>query len=485
MELKTYRAHSMADALSEVKKDLGKDAVILHARSFKIGGVMGVGARTMVEITASSDQRAPGPRARGNERPSSIGTSVAGATRAVLSREPTLAKSAVAIPAVARAYAVPELTAQPAATGAGSDVEPLRGRGVEALRGRSEVASRPGFAPEPVRQQELPRTRVTMNPVDEPARASLEAELASIKRLVGEVLEISKRGPGNEVRDGREGVSGAPLDGPLGAAVRSLRRHGVAEVWIDELIERVRSDGGGGGSEADISRVIRGVLGSMVPITTVSDELSGRRGRPLVIALVGPTGVGKTTTIAKLAADLSLRKGKRVALIAADTYRIAAVEQIKTYAGIIGLPVEVVHGSEEMAEAMDRTREFDVVLVDTAGRSQRDTGRLDELAEVLAAAEPDRVHLVLAATTAEPVILEAAAAFNVLRPTSVAFTKLDEAVLLGSLVNVPRSLGMGVTYLTNGQDVPDHIEIASGERIATLLLGHERRGVVEAGGRAG
>lgn len=484
MELKTYRAHSMADALSEVKKDLGKDAVILHARTFKIGGVMGVGARTMVEITASSDQRAPGPRARGNERPAAVGSGVAGATRATLSREPTLAKSAAAIPAVARAYAAPEPRAQPAVTRAVSDARGLQERGVEAARGQSEAVREVGFVPPPVRTPGLPSTRVAMNPVDEPARASLEAELASIKRLVGEVLAISRRAPGDEVHDGRKGVKGAAIEGPLGKAVHSLRRHGVAEVWIDELIERVESDGAIGGSEAGMSRAIRGVLGSMVPIAAVTDDAGGRRGRPFVIALVGPTGVGKTTTIAKLAADLSLRKGKRVALVAADTYRIAAVEQIKTYAGIIGLTVEVVHGPEEMAEAMDKTRGFDVVLVDTAGRSQRDTGRLDELAEVLAAAEPDRVHLVLAATAAEPVILEAAAAFNALRPTSIAFTKLDEAVLLGSLVNVPRSLGMGVTYLTNGQDVPDNIEVASGERIATLLLGHERRGV-EVGGRAG
>jgi flagellar biosynthesis protein FlhF len=473
MELKTYRAHSMADALSEVKKDLGKDAVILHARTFKIGGVMGVGARTMVEITASSDQRAPGPRARGSGQQPTSGA-VTGATGAGARGEPTLARSAAVIPAVARAYAAPEQPAPSVPLRTGVDVGAIRGRSADVARAQPE-------APE-TRSNELPRTRVKMNPVDESARASLEAELASIKRLVGEVLEISKRGPAGE---SRSGGGEAELGVPLSSCVNALRRHGVAQVWIDELIERVRADGAIGGSEAGVSRAIRGVLGTMIPITTVSDEAAGRRGRPLVVALIGPTGVGKTTTIAKLAADLALRRGKRVALIAADTYRIAAVEQIKTYAGIIGLTVEVVHGPDEMAEAMARTRDYDVVLIDTAGRSQRDTDRLDELAEVLAAAEPDRVHLVLSATAAEPVILEAAAAFNALRPTSIAFTKLDEAVLLGSLVNVPRALGMGVTYLTNGQDVPDNIEPATGERIATMLLGHERRGVLGGAERVG
>lgn len=463
MELKTYRAHNMADALSEVKKDLGKDAVILHARTFKVGGVMGVGSRTMVEITASSDQRAPGPRVR----------APAGAAG---TKAPTLASATAAIPAVARAYAASGAPG-PAARSATS---PVSVAVPEASSRRDPV--------ERSERVEMPRTRVQLRPVDDSAKASLEAELASIKRLVGEVLEISRRGPSagaSPTTARKEDGPDVRFGGPLGECVTTLRRHGAAPAWIEELVERVRGDATIGGSSTGMHRAIRSTLAQMIPIAPETESGGGKRGRATVMALVGPTGVGKTTTIAKLAADLSLRKGKRVALIAADTYRIAAVEQIKTYAGIIGLPVEVVHGPEEMAQAMERTSDYDVVLVDTAGRSQRDTGRLEELAEVLAVAEPDRVHLVLSATVAEPVILEAAAAFGVLRPNSIAFTKLDEAVLLGSLLNVPRALGMGLTYLTNGQDVPDNIEIATGERVATLLLGHERRGVSSIGERAG
>ncbi len=482
MELKTYRAHNMAEALSEVKKDLGKDAVILHARTFKVGGVMGVGSRTMVEITASSDQRAPGPRAR-----ATVG---AGAGRG-----PTLASATAAIPAVARAYAASDAPmrsvsgmARAAPEQARTKAEPPVPTGLRSLAPIPAISPVTGVNREPAGRAEIPRTRVELNPVDDNARASLEAELASIKRLVGEVLEISRRGPSGESAGDRVGKPvdlGSFIGGPLGECVNTLRRHGAAPAWIEELVERVRGDSTIGGSSAGMHRAIRSVLASMIPIAPESEPVGARRGRAMVVALVGPTGVGKTTTIAKLAADMSLRKGKRVALIAADTYRIAAVEQIKTYAGIIGLPVDVVHGPQEMADAMARANEYDVVLVDTAGRSQRDTGRIEELAEVLAVAEPDRIHLVLSTTAAEPVILEAAAAFNALRPTSIAFTKLDEAVLLGSLLNVPRALGMGVTYITNGQDVPDNIALASGERIATMLLGHERRGVSSIGEHAG
>ncbi|MBX3362083.1 MAG: flagellar biosynthesis protein FlhF [Phycisphaeraceae bacterium] len=450
MELKTYRAHSMADALSEVKKDLGKDAVILHARSFKVGGVMGVGARTMVEITASSDQRAPGPRPR-----AAVGANPQVTPTRV--REPVLSPSATSIPAVARAYALPDFS-EP-----GKPREPVPGQ-TPAAR---DIATPVPVVPVP---SVLPRTRVGINPVDEAARATLESELASIKKLVSEVLEISRRPPTEPTTD-----TGPRLGGPLGGCVDALRRHGVASVWIDELVERVQADSTIGGSSQGVWRAIRSTLASMVPISPVADGVAPRRGRPRVVALVGPTGVGKTTTIAKMAADLALRHNKKVGIIAADTYRIAAVEQVKTYAGIIGLPVEVVRGPEEMAGAIGRSHGVDVVLVDTAGRSQRDSERLNELAEVIAAAEPDRVHLVLAATAAEPVLLEAAASFGVLRPTSLAFTKLDEAVALGSLINLPRSLGLGLTYLTNGQDVPDNIEVASGERVVSILLGHPSR----------
>lgn len=458
MELKTYRAHSMADALSEVKKDLGKDAVILHARSFKVGGVMGVGARTMVEITASSDQRAPGPRPR-----AALGANTQVTPARV--REPVLSPSATSIPAVARAYALPDFS------GPGKPPEPVRG---EAPAAREIVT--PGAADAGV----LPRTRVALNPVDETARATLESELASIKKLVNEVLEISRHPRSEAVA-----AAGPSLGGPLRGCVDALRRHGVASVWIDELVERVQADSTIGGSNQGVWRAIRSTLASMVPISSVAYGVAARRGGPRVVALVGPTGVGKTTTIAKMAADLALRQSKKVGIIAADTYRIAAVEQVKTYAGIIGLPVEVVRGPEEMAGAIARSQGMDVVLVDTAGRSQRDSERLNELAEVLAAAEPDRVHLVLSATVAEPVLLEASSSFGVLRPTSLVFTKLDEAVALGSLINLPRSLGLGLTYLTNGQDVPDHIEVASGERVASLLLGHPSRNEQDSRRRVG
>lgn len=196
-------------------------------------------------------------------------------------------------------------------------------------------------------------------------------------------------------------------------------------------------------------------------------------GRPTIVALVGPTGVGKTTTLAKLAAHMKLRENRRVGLITIDTYRIAAVEQLKTYAQILQIPLIAVTTPDEIQEAAKRLYACDLILIDTAGRSPKDEPRIAELAELLAAIRPDQVHLVLSATSREETLREAAEKFAVLSPRQVIFTKLDEAVGFGVIVNVLHNLNLRLSYLTTGQSVPDDIEVASARRVAQLILGDE------------
>ena len=153
-----------------------------------------------------------------------------------------------------------------------------------------------------------------------------------------------------------------------------------------------------------------------------------------MVALVGPTGVGKTTTIAKLAANYRLREKRRVGLITVDTYRVAAVEQLRTYADIIDLPMEVVATPREMREAVARMNHLDLVLMDTAGRSPRDEVKIQELKSMLAEAEPDEVHLVLSSTAGAKSLISTAERFADVGTTALLLTKLDEAHSLGHLV---------------------------------------------------
>jgi flagellar biosynthesis protein FlhF len=195
-----------------------------------------------------------------------------------------------------------------------------------------------------------------------------------------------------------------------------------------------------------------------------------KTGSPHVVALIGPTGVGKTTTVAKLAANLKLREKHRVGLITLDTYRIAAVDQLKRYADILGSPLRVVSGVEDLREAERAMADCDFILIDTAGRSPTDALKLSELKGLLDAAEPDEVHLVLS-TVASPECLQLAISrFNDVRVDRLIFTKLDEAAHLGVVLNVVRKVNKSLSYVTTGQDVPDDIEVGRGRTLARRIL---------------
>jgi len=194
---------------------------------------------------------------------------------------------------------------------------------------------------------------------------------------------------------------------------------------------------------------------------------------PHVVALVGPTGVGKTTTLAKLAANLKVRQRKRIGLITIDTYRIAAVDQLRKYAEILDVTVRAVATPEDMREAIRSFDHCEFVLIDTAGRSPKDELKLNELKTFLAAAAPDEVHLVLSTTASQECVEMAVNRFADVRVDRIIFTKLDEACHVGVVLNVARKLNKSLSYITTGQDVPADIEVSQSGRLAKLILGGE------------
>jgi flagellar biosynthesis protein FlhF len=215
-------------------------------------------------------------------------------------------------------------------------------------------------------------------------------------------------------------------------------------------------------------RIVHSVMQESLAVTGPI-RLSG--GARRVVALVGPTGVGKTTTLAKLAANYRLREGARVGLVTVDTYRTAAVEQLRTYAEIIDLPMEVVSTPEEMRQAVTKLAALDLVLIDTAGRSPRDADRIEELRTLLDAASPDETHLVTTVTSTARGMRDALDRFASVQPTSLLLTKLDEAPSLGHAAAPVVDSGLPVSYLTDGQSVPEDIQIAFAESLAVRLLG--------------
>jgi putative DNA-invertase from lambdoid prophage Rac len=265
-------------------------------------------------------------------------------------------------------------------------------------------------------------------------------------------------------------LGGMDLTSPAGRMTMGVI-NAVAQFERDLLIERTQS----GLKRAKAE-------GAVLGRPTALDEGQRRavlkgleRGHSVSeLALVGATGVGKTTTIAKLAANFRLRGAVKLGLVTVDTYRVAAVEQLRTYAEIIDLPMKVVTNPLEMRRALDELAGLDLVLIDTAGRSPKDELQIQELKSLLAEAHVDEIHLVLSMTSSRQSLEAAADKFKAAGTTAMILTKLDEASGMGAVLSLARRVELPISYLTAGQAVPDDIEPAHPRRLARLVLGQER-----------
>ncbi len=288
-------------------------------------------------------------------------------------------------------------------------------------------------------------------------RADLEVDLAeqlgSLHSMVAELCASKSEQPRHDV------------PGDLFEAYTDLIEADVDETTARDLIDHLSDQGL---AETSASDQLHQLVEGQIATTGAIQVTPGTRR---LVALVGPTGVGKTTTVAKIAANFRLREKHRVGLITVDTYRVAAVEQLRTYADIIDLPMEVVATPREMREAVARMTDLDLVLLDTAGRSPRDEVQIQELKSMLAEAQADEVHLVLSSTSAAKGLVTTAERFAEVGTTALLLTKLDEAMSLGHLLALLRSCRLPISYLTNGQNVPDDIEMAVARKLTDEILG--------------
>lgn len=193
-----------------------------------------------------------------------------------------------------------------------------------------------------------------------------------------------------------------------------------------------------------------------------------------IVQFVGPTGVGKTTTLAKVAAHCMLEHKKKIAFITTDTYRIAAIDQLKTYARILDVPIEVAYSIEDYKQAIQKFSQYDLILVDTAGRNYRDIKYINDLKEMIDIHEEIETYLTLSLTAKTEDIKQIFNQFQSLSIDKVVFTKLDETLSYGSILNICLNYSIGVPYLTNGQDVPDDIIQPNPEYITNLLLSRQK-----------
>ncbi len=408
MNLQTFKASTMAEALGQVKSTMGRDAVILHTRTYHTRYLLGLRRREIVEITAGL-----GNGLRPQRRP-----------------------AAPATPA-ASAAARPRPNEQP-------------------LQAPTSALAAQGVVLDPISNSR----QILQTPAAGAAvMLSLTQEMTTLKSMVKDLCSEVRHKQAPQVPE------------ELFDYYLELIQNQVAEELALDIVKTLQKSLRP--EHLAQRQFVREKLAEQLEklLPTSGPIVRTKAVGPHVVALIGPTGVGKTTTLAKLAANLKLREKRRVGLITLDTYRIAAVDQLRKYADIIGSPLRVVGTIEDLKDAIAQMSDCDFVLIDTAGRSPNDAMKLNELRGLLSSIAPDEVHLVISSTASQQCVELAVAKFGEVRVDKIIFTKIDEAAHVGTVLNVVQKVNKSLSYITTGQNVPDDIEVGRGRRLAQLILG--------------
>ena len=506
MLIKSFKAPTLKEAMANVKAELGVDAVILHTSKTKKGGILGFHSKEVVEVIAAVEDEASKP------------APVVPVNEAVLqaAAEARSSRAAAREAAGQQSYGEPERESSPisaafanftprsavnqyqtagtmeAISHAMAQNTPSQtfGEVLASVNQAQEAANEPvevdiaaAVAAEPVSEMMQPMQPVEPAPVEpvaaEQVRAAAEPEPAKIEVAKAEEAAPDESGKDEEIRDLKNQLEEMKAmlmemsrNKGTGDAVPTLQNamqsQEVTEKIIQDMIAKLNgteilapsnSVKAANALEKYIRKAIR-----------VANGITLYSNKPKVVALIGPTGVGKTTTLAKIAAKFVLEQGARVALITADTYRISAVEQLKTYSDILGLPLEIVYNPEALRKAIEKHKDKQLILIDTAGRSQYNEYQMKELSGLLSIDADIEKHLVMSATTKTSDGVELLENFSICQPDRVIFTKVDETGTHGIILNILHRRKVALSYITNGQSVPDDIEPASVERLAELLL---------------
>jgi len=245
-------------------------------------------------------------------------------------------------------------------------------------------------------------------------------------------------------------------------------KNGVNDRYVRQLFERTGAFNGR--PVNDMKSIKDRAFKEIMKVVDVKDPFDIKENKQIIAAFIGTTGVGKTTTIAKLAARFMLEKTKKVGLISLDAYRIGAMEQLQTYANILGVPCFKAFKTKDLIFALRRMEGKDIVLIDTAGQSQYDRSRLDELRRLIPGDLDISTHLLLSIATAEAEMNRAADNFRCLNYQSYIFTKRDETQKCGSILNQMIKQRLPVSYITTGQNVPEDIEQANRAKLLELIV---------------
>ena len=426
MIIKKFQAKTEEAALELARKELGSGIVVMNVKKVKKKGLFSIFKPQQIEVTVALEEE-----------------------------EKQNFREAVA--------KVSEIARQSEAAGntRSAKTEPEQ----PAKQGKAE----PGSQPEKQRQQEKQRQpEKNTQTIDSRQESAIEEKLSTLQNLlekqIGSTQEEEKESEGEEKKEDSNVAFFHLL-------YKMLLDNEIEETYASQLVEELD---GSVKPDMPIDYLLSVVYQKMVLKFGQTKTIQSAEKGPKLVYFIGPTGVGKTTTIAKIASRLSVVEKKKIVLLTADTYRIAAAEQLRTYANILEVPFRIIYTPQEIRTAIEDYAAYDYIFVDTSGHSQKNTDQRDDTLALLRAADGQaekEVYLVVSATTKYRDLLNIADTYQKLTDFRLVFTKLDETQCQGNLFNLRLHTDAPMSYVTCGQNVPDDIGEFDAQKTVKLLLG--------------
>ena len=425
MIIKKFTGKTEEEAVKAAQIELGAQAVIMNVKKTKKKGIAGLFSKPFVEVTAAIEEE-----------------------------KPEIAANAASKPPIAPKP--PQTEKKEAAPDPKSDA----------------VKQKISKYKDVLTDEEYEKLHPELNkPTEEPPRRRSTDKLDNLQELIEQQLKTVMD------QDAQKNVSDSKNKGNkeimsfIKLIYTTLINNEVDEKYANDLVEEIEKLSKPG---VTIDYLLSNIYQKLILKFGVSNGITEAKEGPKVVVFIGPTGVGKTTTIAKLASDFSVNQKKKVALVTSDTYRIKAAEQLRTYAEIMDVPFRVVYTADDLKDSLGEFKDQDYIFVDTAGYSPKDLEKRDEMKHILDAAKEVtdiETYLVLSITTKYRDLRAICDIYKEMDAFKLVFTKLDETSTLGNIYNIRIYTGAEISYVTDGQDVPDDIEAFNPQSIVRSILG--------------
>ncbi len=432
MVIKKFQGATEREAVLKAKEELGNDAVVLNVKTIKQRGVMKLFKPTQVEITVAQDDNK-------NNEPVKNDMDFA--------------------PAKSIDIAVDE------------NVETIKFNESmsEAEKAANIIAQ---FAPQDNKKdvEEISSIQTNMNSSTSADTSVIERKLEDLQNLLERQIEEKEEKQEAEVEQEVEEEKDE-VEVFIQLIYNTLLDNEVDEKYINTFIGEIEKNHS---KDLSIEQVLANIYQRMILKLGEASLIEASAKKPKVVFFIGPTGVGKTTTLAKIASKFHVEGNKKIAMLTADTYRIAATEQLRTYANILGVPFSVVYSENELVEKIEEFKKYDFILVDTAGHSHKNQDQKADIKKLLDSIEgiaEKEVFLVVSAATKYKDLIKIVDTYNEVADYKLIFTKLDETTSLGNILNIKMYSQHDLAYVTLGQNVPDDIEIFDAQGLVKQLLG--------------